>query len=79
MTTQGTATQPPLTSGEGADMALGLLAKGGDDLAAVVFELDAIRLELRTANLIALLQTPAMAESRYNHLVSQILQGMNLA
>lgn len=74
-----TDSRVPMTSGQAADEALGLLTKGGDDLAAVVFELDAIRLELRTANYIALLQTPAMAESRYNHLVRLILEGMNLA
>lgn len=68
----------PTTSGQAADFALGLLAKGGDDLAAVVYELDAIRMELRTANLIALLANPDTAESRYNDLVKMILEGLDL-
>lgn len=70
---------PPVTAGESADMAMGLLAKGGDDLAAITVMLDAIRSELHTANLIALFNNSDMAASRYNNLVELILKGLDLA
>lgn len=70
-------TDIPTTSGQAGDFALGLLAKGGDDIAAVVYELDAIRMELRTANYIALLANPDFG-TRYNDVVKLILEGLEL-